>query len=235
MAKAAPKARELATELDVDIETVQGTGKNGFVLVADVEAAAGLVAPAENKLTAKQILEPLSDFDVVNPEAVVNTRTRAEEPRGVLNHKKDDTHKAHGGLSFKRPDRGSLDYSTNKKLDIPQKYLNNELHYHFVIDDGGRVENLREHKGYASVPNITTPEGDTILTRRRSGTNKDGTPQYQQLMATPKSFYAERKEKAEEERTFKEQGLVDQPTDEHGKPLSTNEYYMHENTTIGRS
>ena len=211
MVKAAPAARKLAEELGVDIETVVPSKDNGFITMADVEGAAG-----------------------VSSSPVENVRERpAEESRGALNHKIESDVKI-GGMSFKKPGQGSLDHSTSKRLDIPTENLNNELHYHWATDDSGRVEQLRERRGYATVPNIKAENGDTITTRRRTGTNADGTPQYQQLMATPKTFREERMKKAEATRTFKEQGIIDSPTDERGNALNSGEYYMAQDSRIER-
>ena len=128
MAQEATKARELAKELSIEIEKVLGTGKGGFVLVADVELAAELPETAK-------AADPVLGVTKPTP---VNTRVRDEgEPRGVLNHLKDGDAEA-DGMTFKRPGRGTLDHSTNKRLYIPKKYLNNELHYHFATDSGGR-------------------------------------------------------------------------------------------------
>jgi len=223
MAKASPPVRKLAAELGVDLDSITPAKENGYVSMAEVEAAAGLTEPS--------IAEPVAQ---VMKEPVVNARKRdTGESRGTLNHLKGGDAEA-DGMRFKRPDRGSLDHSTSKRLDIPKKYLNNELHYHWATDDGGRIEQMRERLGYAEVPNIKTDDGDTITTKRRTGTNKDGTPQYQQLMATPNEFYAERKMKAEEARTFKEQGIIDAPTDEKGNALSESEFYMAKGSSIGR-
>ena len=222
MTKAAPKARELAKELGLEIADIAGTGKGGFIKVIDVEVHAGLAKPEE----AAQVFEA--------PQApVAAPRERVEEFRGTLNHGKDNDVEI-GGMRFKKPDSGALDHSTSKRLDIPKKYLNNELHYHWATDDGGRVEQLRERKGYAMVPDIKTESGDTITTRRLTGVNKDGSPQYQQLMATPNQFYGDRKKKTEDGRRFKEQGIVENPTDENGKPLDSNEFYMPAGSSIGR-
>lgn len=237
MAKAAPKVRQLAKELGVDLDTIVPSRDNGYVSVEEVEAAAGLIS--EERLEAMGAKVPLTDTEISSigktiKDAHVNTRTRdTGERRAKLNHNTDDDMEA-GGMRFKRPDSGALDHSTSKRLDIPKKYLNNELHYHWAIDDGGRIEQMRERLGYAEVPNIEADNGDTITTRRRTGTNKDGTPQFQQLMATPNSFYAERKMKAEEARTFKEQGIIDTPTDDKGKPLNESEFYMAQGSSIGR-
>ena len=92
---------------------------------------------------------------------------------------------------------------------------------------------MRENLVYATVPDSKTPKGDIIPTGVRAGTGADGSPLFQHLMATPKSFKAERDAAAEEERLVKEGITVEEPTDEKGT-LSEDEYYMHENTSIGR-
>lgn len=241
MVKAAPIVRTLAKELGVDINTLTASADNGYVSKDEVRAAVRSGVPA----APPAYVVPASPIDTINPEAVhnipvappepaINHRARDEgEARAPLNHKKDDSVEV-DGLRFKRPDRGNLDHSVSKRLDINKEYLNNDLDYRWVTDDGGRIEQLRERLGYASVPNIKTEDGDTITTRRLTGTNKDGTPQYQQLMATPKNFREERMAKAEENRVTKERGIVDAPTDEHGKALSTEEYYMPEGAKIER-
>ncbi len=203
--RAAPAARNLARGLGVNIETVQGTGKNGTVCIKDVEKHAGV--------------EP------------VEINVRKDEARPVLNHMKDDALEI-DGMRFSRPERGVLDNSKSKRLDIPQKYLNiEELHYHWVTDDGGSVERLRDSLGYAEVPNIKTPNGKEILTRRRTGSNKDGSTQYQQLMATPISYRNERLKEAEENRLLRERGTIEAPTDEDGV-MPSGEYYIHESSSI---
>jgi hypothetical protein len=44
MTQATPGARKLATELNVDLETIEGTGKSGYVLEQDVRRVASLDA-----------------------------------------------------------------------------------------------------------------------------------------------------------------------------------------------
>lgn len=198
----APAVRKRARELNVNLNDVQGTGKNGSLKVVDVENHAG-----------------------VTPTPVVNNRQRDEgDARAVANHMQEDT-RTIDGMNFKRPDRAISDYSTAKKLDIPKEYLNNDLSYRWVTDSGGRVENFRERLGYQEVPTIKTSAGDEIKTRRRIGTAKDGSPLYAHLMATPKEWRNERRQKADQARKVKMQDIANKPSDDKGT-LNENEYYM---------
>jgi pyruvate/2-oxoglutarate dehydrogenase complex dihydrolipoamide acyltransferase (E2) component len=51
-----PAARRRAAELGVDLATVAGTGRNGVVRVADVEAAAGAVDSREHATSGSATL-----------------------------------------------------------------------------------------------------------------------------------------------------------------------------------
>ena len=212
MASIAPAVRKRARELNVNLEQVTGSGQNGALKLADVEKHAGVYQEPQK------------------------TRERTEEDRPPLNHM-TATQRETGdtleidGISFKRPDRGVLNHSYSKRLDIPQEYLNNKLQYRWVVDDGGRVDSLRERLGYETIPDIATPQGSTISTRRRTGTNSDGSPQYQQLMATPKEFFEERKRADDQALKKRMQNVAKTPSDAEGK-LPEGEFYMKESHGI---
>ena len=108
-------------------------------------------------------------------------------------------------------------------LDIPKEYLNDELRYRWVNETSGRTEKLREI-GYETVDQASFSKGEKISTRRRVGTNKDGSALYAILMATPKKWYDERQALAENDRTNKERGLITGKIDGSGEELGK-EFY----------
>ncbi len=145
---------------------------------------------------------------------------RAE--RTPLNHATDDGTENIGGIEFKRG-RGSLDHSDKRVLDIPKDLLNNKLYYHFVNDHNGLVESRRE-LGYETIPELIGARGEKISTRRRVGTNKDGSPLYAQLMAIPKKWKQERDDAATAQRKADNLAIATGQSD--GKEALGKEFYV---------
>lgn len=200
--KAAPLVRQLASQNNVDLTQITGTGRGGFITKADYEAYTGVKAPV-----------------------------KIREERAPLNHATASADSAEiGGMKFSKG-RGTLDHSTKEKLGIPKKYLNKDLHYRWINENDGRPERLREI-GYEVVDAVTLSQDEKVSVRRRVGTNKDGSSRYDILVATPKEWYKERHEKAEETRRAKEEGMFKKPQDETGKPLG-NEFYAKRGVDSG--
>lgn len=148
----------------------------------------------------------------------VNKASKTKHP---MNHLTDDTETI-GGMDFKRT-RTGFDHSGKKSLDIPDRFKNNELEYRWVNDVGGRVENLKEY-GYQLVDAKALSKDEAISVRRRTDTNKDGSDLYSILMATPKKWFKDRQEKADEQRRSQLAGQFTKPTDEKGEVLG-DEFY----------
>ena len=206
--RAAPQARILARELGINLVEVTGTGRAGAIKVSDVQAHAGVSMPSGDAYL--------------------------EKPRGKMNYMMDGPNDGvveRGGMRFKKPQNPVLDGSLSKKLDIPQKYLDNGLKYRWVTDDGGRVAQLRERYGYETVPEIVTPTGDIITTRRHTGMNKDNSLQYQQLMAIPEDWYNERKAADNIRICEKMKEMSTTPHREEGMDKGK-EYYVKSNTRL---
>jgi pyruvate/2-oxoglutarate dehydrogenase complex dihydrolipoamide acyltransferase (E2) component len=202
--KAAPIVRQMAKEDGVDLSQITGTGREGFITKADYEAHTGKPA---------------------NVPTVPRERPNTRSP---MNHLTDQAEI--GGIKFRR-ERSGMDHSTNQKLGIPTRYLNKELNYRWVNDDHGRVERLREI-GYEAVEPSALSQDEQIAVRRRTGTKKDGSGEYAVLMATPKDWYKERRQKAEDTRKEKEVGMFRSPVDDSGKPLGT-EFYAKRGVDSG--
>ena len=152
---------------------------------------------------------------------------RVEEERTALNHATDKAASI-GGIEFRRA-RGPLDGTDKKTLDVPPHLLNDELSYRWVNEHNGLVDKRRE-LGYETVPEIVGASGEKITTRRRVGTNKDGSPQYAVLMATPKHWKQERDNAAEAERQRLEQSI--QTGNSDGKASLGDDFYVKRNTKI---
>lgn len=150
--------------------------------------------------------------------------THARQP---LNHATDNS-LAIDGMEFRRS-RGLLDGSTKKTLDIDPEILNPELSYYWCNDEKGLVDQ-RVELGYQTVPQLLSRTGEKISTRRRVGTQKDGSPLEAVLMATPKTWKKERQDAQENERLRIESGLADGEVD--GKQLGKSFYSK---TTITKS
>lgn len=138
-----------------------------------------------------------------------------------MNHLTDNVETI-GGMDFKRI-RTGFDHSGEKTLDIPERLKNTELEYRWVNDIGGRIENLKEY-GYQIVDAKVLSKDEAISVRRRVDTNKDGTDLYSVLMATPKKWFKDRQEKADEQRCSQLRGQFTKPTDETGEVLGS-EFY----------
>ena len=155
--------------------------------------------------------------------AAAPRRENLADGRTPLNHAKDtSTYETAGGMQFRRS-RTGLDHSSKMALDIPTKLLNDELKYRWVNDSSGRVEKLREI-GYEVVDQKSLSKGEEISTRRRVGTNKDGSALFAQLMATPKKWHEERQSSAEDSRLKKERGIFTGQTDGSGDALDKSFY-----------
>jgi hypothetical protein len=189
----APVVRNRAKEMGIDPESIPGTGKNGSVTIKDFEDFIG-----------RKIEIPQDNFEQQQSEEISS-----------FNHLKENSDEvAIGGMVFKKPG-ANYDFSMTKQLDIPQELKNNELEYRWFNDDNGRVDRARQ-MGYAEVK--PSDLGDEKITvRRRVGTNKDGSDIHAVLMATPKDWVQERRQKSEEERFSKEKGMMTRPQDEHGE------------------
>lgn len=155
----------------------------------------------------------------------VNQNQRVE--RTPLNHAIDNSLSV-GGMQFRRS-RGLLDGSTSKSLDIDRKLLNPELEYRWVNDENGRVDRTRE-MGYETVPEIDGPTGEKITTRRRVGTQKDGSPLMAHLMATPKQWKKEREDAQESQRQSLEVDLKRGTSD--GNEKIEGKFYAGKNNRI---
>ncbi len=204
-----------------------------------------MAAPKKNTTTPKttkqkQIVNPVleSDFDdqqteqePVQRQNSAPRRENSSEGRSPLNHAKDSsTSEEIGGMSFRR-NRAALDHSSKATLDINKELLNDELRYRWVNDSNGRIENLRE-TGYEVVDQASFAKGEAITTRRRVGTNKDGSALFAVLMATPKKWFDERQAQSEKARSENERGMVSGKTD--GKEKLDDGFYQ-KGGTISRS
>lgn len=196
--RAAPVVRAAAKEDGVDLRTVKGTGVNGAITKADYEAHTG--------------------------KSVSGQQEYARETRAPMHHLKEDADTLTiNGQTFTRK-RYGMDHSIRKTIDIPEKLKNNELHYRVVIDEKGKLERAKS-LDYQIVDNLTDPDtGETVNTKFRMGTKKDGSSLYGYLMAVPKKWKSERDQAAEKERRTKEHGMFTAPIGDNGQPLG-NDFY----------
>lgn len=179
------------------------------------------------KTTIKADADQQSKPDQVH-QAPVNTHRIPDEPRTPLNQIKGDAAEI-DGMKFHRS-RGPLTHADKKTLDIPPDLLNPNLKYRWVNEVNGAIDKRREG-GYEIVPTIKGKMGEDISTRRRVGTNKDGSPIMASLMATPKKWHEDAENAAENERKRLEQGLIKGETD--GKEaLNNSEFYTKPNNKI---
>lgn len=165
------------------------------------------------KKPAKAFIHTQEDFDALEPDTTqavseaapkkgVKKHTHERQP---LNHVTDNSFKM-DGMEFRRS-RGLLDGTTKKTLDIDPTCLNPELSYYWTNDEKGLVDQ-RVELGYQTVPQLLSRTGEKISTRRRVGTQKDGSPLFAVLMATPKSWKKERQNAQENERKRLESGII---------------------------
>ena len=152
-------------------------------------------------------------------------KQRKDEDRSPLNHAKESTDSSEyetiGGVRFRKK-RSALDHSSKMELDIRKELLHPDLNYRWVNDFNGRVEKLREMD--YEIVDQSSFKGKEITSRRRVGTNKDGSSLYAQLMATPKIRYDDRKAKADADRNSKERGFISGKSDIAGEALGENFY-----------
>lgn len=148
-----------------------------------------------------------------------NNKQKHTHTRQPLNHAIDNS-LAIDGMEFRRS-RSLLDGSSKKTLDIDSAILNPELSYYWTNDEKGLVDQ-RVELGYQTVPQLLSRTGEKISTRRRVGTQKDGSPLEAVLMATPKTWKKERQDAQENERLRIESGLADGEVD--GQQLGNSFY-----------
>lgn len=132
------------------------------------------------------------------------------------------------GMKFVRS-RGILDGTSKKTLDIDPACLNPNLSYYWTNDEKGLVDQ-RVELGYQVVPQLKSRTGEKISTRRRVGTQKDGSPLEAVLMATPKNWKKERMDAQENERQKLEGALRTGSSD--GQEKLGKEFYIHKETVI---
>lgn len=176
------------------------------------------------------IQEPVSDDVDVNAStepATQKPKQKHTHERTPLNHATDNSLSI-DGMTFRRT-RGLLDGTSKKTLDIKPDLLNPELSYYWCNDEKGLVDQ-RVELGYQVVPQVLSKTGEQITTRRRVGTQKDGSPLFAVLMATPKQFKKERQDAQEAQRQSIERGLVAGKTD--GKEDLGKGFYTKPDTVI---
>lgn len=134
---------------------------------------------------------------------VTNNNRNKERP--ALNHATEDVEV--GGIKF-RKGRGGFDSSQNKTLAINEELLSNELDYRWVNDENSNIERHRG-MGYEAVSPKMLSDGEETSTVRRVGNKKDGSPLNAFLMATPKAWRSERKNKLQSNILNAEQQIKD--------------------------
>lgn len=185
------------------------------------------------KKPAMPFVQPENNFDETNDAHDDAPAAHAAPKKGQKKHTHERTPLNHAtetidGMEFKRS-RGILDGSSKKTLDIDPTVLNPELSYYWTNDEKGLVDQ-RIELGYQTVPQLLSRTGEKISTRRRVGTQKDGTPLYAVLMATPKTWKKERQDAQEAQRKKLEGALVSGSTD--GKEELGDKFYTKEMTVI---
>lgn len=163
----------------------------------------------ETKKPAKAFVQTEDNFDEQEDAAVQSAQKKGVKKhtheRQSLNHAVEGSAKI-DGMEFRRS-RGLLDGSSKKTLDIDPAVLNPELSYYWTNDEKGLVDQ-RIELGYQTVPQLLSRTGEKISTRRRVGTQKDGSPLEAVLMATPKTWKKERQDAQEHERKKLEGALI---------------------------
>lgn len=162
--------------------------------------------------------------DISVGDASKKTQKKHTHERTPLNHAVEKI----DGMEFRRS-RGLLDGSSKKTLDIDPTVLNPELSYYWTNDEKGLVDQ-RIELGYQTVPQLLSRTGEKISTKRRVGTQKDGSPLFAVLMATPKIWKKERQDAQEVQRKKLEGALIAGNTD--GKEDLGDKFYTKEMTVI---
>lgn len=179
---------------------------------------------SEPKIPAKPFVQDQEAPEMSAPKKPVAKHTHDRTP---LNHATDNSLSI-DGMKFRKV-RGLLDGTTKKTLDIPPDVLNPELSYYWCNDEKGLVDQ-RTELGYQVVPQLLSKTGEKIPTRRRVGTQKDGSELSAVLMATPKIWKKERQDAQEAQRKALESGLVAGATD--GKENLGKAFYTKSDTVI---
>ena len=186
----------------------------------------------EKKKPSTAFVQPEQEFADEDDEAIQSAPEKSQRKqmvrRSPLNHATDSGTIDIEGMKFRRS-RGLLDGTSKKTLDIDPAILNPELAYYWTNDEKGLVDQ-RVEIGYQVVPQLLSRTGEKISTRRRVGTQKDGSPLEAVLMATPKNWKKERQDAQENERQKLEQGLLKGSTD--GQDSLGKGFYVHRDTEI---
>ena len=135
------------------------------------------------------------------PPAGLHAPARENDDRRVMNYAKEenpDQFEIIGGLKFPKRQSSTFDYSQNKKLDIPQELLNNELNYRWVSEKEAAISRY-ESLGYVRV---SEDDMQGVSVNRNTSSSEDSKVI---LMATPKKWAQERQSKKDEPRRKIEQ------------------------------
>ncbi len=164
--------------------------------------------------------------DEVQP-AREKLKLKQDVTRTPLNHASDNSVSI-DGLQFRRSG-SALDQSDKKTLDVNKDLLNPELSYRWVNEEKGLVDKRRE-MGYQTVSELKGKMGEQITTRRRVGSNKDGSDLFAVLMATPKKWKDEREDAQEAQRRSQVDGMSAGKSD--GKGDLGKDFYVKDNHKI---
>jgi len=123
--KASPVVRRRARELGIDLETVQGSGSGGRVLLEDLQQAVGVTAAAvveEEQATEEQATEEQATEEQATEEQA--TEEQVVVPRPLQSHKRD----VEGGVSRQARMRGAIASTVSTAWrEIPHYYVTMEI------------------------------------------------------------------------------------------------------------
>lgn len=214
--KPGPKPKAQKIKHDPEMQTI--APQTGVSAYARQQKGGGALSTSDDFYSADKT--PTQAPEIKKETARTGRRDEGHAQRSPLNHRTAAAVEI-GGIKFPER-RGVLNYADNKTLDINKDLLNPDLSYRWVNDDEkGRVSKMTD-RDYQPVPEGSL--GKDQPTRVRVGTQKNGSPLYAQLMATPKEWLKERRNAAEESRSAREKRVFAKPEDESGKELGSDFY-----------
>ncbi|MFO0601968.1 MAG: dihydrolipoamide acetyltransferase family protein [Polyangiales bacterium] len=135
-----PRVRNLARELGVDVNTLQGSGERGRVTPKDVEAAARATTPAPTPAPApKPAPTPAATPSRAEAAAAVAAPAPSPAPRGAFQVRPYTASPGDEVVPFNRRRRIIADHMVYSKLTSPHVYTFAEIDMH-------RVARLRDAK-----------------------------------------------------------------------------------------
>jgi pyruvate dehydrogenase E2 component (dihydrolipoamide acetyltransferase) len=141
--KASPLAKRIAAELGVDLSTLTGTGPNGRIVKADVEAAASGGGTSAPKTVSAEPVEPKATAGEPRPAVQPNPSTSSGQTIGVI----ADTGIPHEVVKLSGMRKTIARRLTESKQQVPHIYLTVDIRLDALLKLRGELNASLEGRG----------------------------------------------------------------------------------------